>query len=462
VKNECAEVLGMMETIHIYHTNDIHSHFEHWVRITPFLKEQQALHQKMGQSVFVFDIGDHVDRWHPYTEGTLGKGNVELLNDVGYTAVTIGNNEGITFGYEDLDSLYDNAQFDVVVANVYQPDHKRPKWAKPYCLYQTKHGLTLGVIGVTAYFKRFYELLGWKMTDPIEEVKRIVARIREHADIIVLLSHLGIYDDERMAREIEGIDVILGGHTHHILHEGKVINNVLLAAGGKHGQYVGHVQLTIDTNKVIHEKKAQLYETQQLPPREYEDEQIDSLFEKGKTLLYQPIAHVKEELAVHWFQPSTFPQLLCDAILEWCQGDCAFINAGLVLHSLPKGKVTKFHIHQALPHPINPCVVELTGAELKEVFRQSFDQSLAHLPIKGFGFRGQVMGAFVYSGIDFDENRQTFSIRGKPLEARRVYQLATIDMFTFGPFFPEIHRAQKKTYFLPEFLRDIIVWKLSK
>ena len=43
-----------------------------------------------------FDIGDYVDRSHPFTEGTIGKGNTQLLNEAGYDAVTIGNNEGIT------------------------------------------------------------------------------------------------------------------------------------------------------------------------------------------------------------------------------------------------------------------------------------------------------------------------------------------------------------------------------
>ncbi|MFP3472365.1 hypothetical protein R0J90_20130, partial [Micrococcus sp. SIMBA_144] len=65
-----------------------------------------------GESVYVFDIGDHVDRWHPLSEATLGLGNVELLNEAGYDAVTIGNNEGITLDYDDLNNLYKEAEFD--------------------------------------------------------------------------------------------------------------------------------------------------------------------------------------------------------------------------------------------------------------------------------------------------------------------------------------------------------------
>ena len=45
-----------------------------------------------GDAFFLFDIGDNVDRSHPFTEGTKGKGNIQLLNEAGYDAVTIGNN----------------------------------------------------------------------------------------------------------------------------------------------------------------------------------------------------------------------------------------------------------------------------------------------------------------------------------------------------------------------------------
>lgn len=107
----------MIEQVHIYHTNDIHSHFENWPKISSFLNKERKLYgYKADENFFLFDIGDHADRWHPYTEGTLGKGNVRLLNELDYTAVTIGNNEGITLAHDELDTLYEDAAFDVLIA----------------------------------------------------------------------------------------------------------------------------------------------------------------------------------------------------------------------------------------------------------------------------------------------------------------------------------------------------------
>ena len=59
----------MSEIIHFYHTNDFHSHFENWPRIVEFLKERRMLHQEMGDEAIILDIGDHVDRWHPFWRG---------------------------------------------------------------------------------------------------------------------------------------------------------------------------------------------------------------------------------------------------------------------------------------------------------------------------------------------------------------------------------------------------------
>ncbi len=56
----------MLETIHIYHTNDIHSHLENWPRIRDFLMNKKMVHRDHREDCFLFDIGDHVDRWHPF------------------------------------------------------------------------------------------------------------------------------------------------------------------------------------------------------------------------------------------------------------------------------------------------------------------------------------------------------------------------------------------------------------
>ncbi|MDQ0219669.1 bifunctional metallophosphatase/5'-nucleotidase [Peribacillus cavernae] len=454
----------MSEIIHLYHTNDLHSHFENWPRIKDFLNQRCELHKEVGEEAITLDIGDHVDRWHPYTEGTLGKGNVTLLNEAGFQYVTIGNNEGITLPHEALDSLYKEADFKVLAANIFQSDRQRPAWALPYAIHTTEKGTRIGMIGLTAYFQSFYTALGWKLSDPFQELYKQLDILKEQSDIIVILSHLGLYEDERMAGEFPEIDIILGAHTHHILHQGKVVNNTLLCAGGKFGMYVGHVEIDLDDTRKVVRKEAALYDTNDLKELPNESEWIDSIYNKGREYLQQKCVVLPKDLDCEWFEASELPRILCEALREWSNADCAFLNAGLLLQGLQAGEVTIGDIHRILPHPINPCVVELNGSELKEILIQSLNQEWPHIQMKGFGFRGKIMGIIVHDRVDFIKGKndviQKVLVDGRELIAENRYKLALPDMFTFGHFFPQIQRSKDKQYLMPEFLRDVMVWKL--
>lgn len=450
-----------METIHIYHTNDIHSHFERWPRIHQLLIKQKKWHNENEHEVFLFDIGDFVDRWHPFSEGTKGKGNTKLLNDCDYTAITIGNNEGINLSYDDLDHLYDNRSFDVLVANLYKKNFTHPNWLKPYKIYVTKKGTRIGVIGLTAYFSHLYELLGWQLTDPIVELSKWIKTIEEQSDVIILLSHLGIHSDEQIAEEFPGIDVIIGGHTHHVFQEGQLMNQTLLAAAGKYGCYVGHITLEISDKKVLTQKKALLYDVDKLPAVIGEEATVSALFTKGKELLSQKVSMLREPLVSDFFHETKLSLMLVRALREWCQSDCAFLNSGILLGPL-SGEVTNYHLLTICPHPINPCRVELSGDELQDVLIQTLDKKWLHQKVVGLGFRGTVMGTFVYDQIDFKENSQIVLVNGQEIMPHNRYTLAIPDMFTFGRFFPAIYHSQHKKYYLPEFLRDLLKWKLQQ
>ncbi|WP_203334315.1 bifunctional metallophosphatase/5'-nucleotidase [Planococcus beigongshangi] len=443
----------MAETIHIYHTNDLHSHFENWSAIQAFLTERKRWHEEEGDFCLILDIGDHVDRSHPYTEGTAGKGNVELLNRAAYDAVTIGNNEGITLSKEELDSLYEEADFEVIVSNLVDQAGTRPHWAKPYSIIQTRKGVRIGLVGATAEFTPFYERLGWKVTGARESILQAVESIKGQTDLIICLSHLGVREDELLAETCPDIDIILGAHTHHIFHEGKLIGDVLLGAAGKFGAYLGHVMIEDDLKK----KSAYLIEAEKLgnPDERYDD----SLRQQGKGLLHEVVFRNEKLLTAEWFKESDMAQLFGRAMIEFSNADCALFNAGLFMKDLPLGEITRFDFHQMLPHPINPCMIELTGAELKEIYLQSMNSDWPQLELKGLGFRGAVFGKMIRTGMDM-ENHQLY-INGKLADSGTTYKLITLDMFTFGYFFPEFKRSPK-TYFMPEFIRDVFSGYFSR
>lgn len=446
----------MLEKIHIFHTNDLHSHFKYWPRMQSYVREMRNKLGNIGETSYLFDVGDHLDRSNIYTEATVGKGNVRLLNEAGYDVVTIGNNEGITLSHEELFHLYDNANFDVVVANVYASHGKKPAWMKPYVILTTAMGTKIGVIAATAMFEVYYEELNWHMDDARSTLLRLAHQLREEVDIVVCLSHLGITEDELLADECPEIDVIFGSHTHHVLPEGKVINGVLLTGGGKFGQYTGHLIIEYDKKlRKIVEKKDTLIHNKDLPIVKNEQKVVQFLEDEGNRILDTPVFTTKKAYNKEWFHYSQLSDLFAHAILEKSGADCALFNAGIFLDGLPKGIVTALDLHRIFPHPINLCTIELSVAEMKEIYMQSKNEEWPYIELKGLGFRGVIFGKILTYGFSMNENRQLL-INGKLADQNHIYKLVTLDLFTFGYFYPSFKYA-KKQYILPEFLRNIMI-----
>ncbi len=454
--------------IHLYHTNDLHSHFENWKPISQFIRQEKERLINMGEEVFTLDIGDHVDRSHVISEATAGKANVQLLNEAKYDFATIGNNEGITLKKDDLDHLYEDAHFSVLVANLFYMDGTRPKWAKPYELRTLQNGITIAFVGVTVAYPVFYSLLGWNITDPHLALEQALAEVREKADIVVLLSHLGRNEDEYIAEHYD-VDIILGAHTHHFFERGLELHGTLLCCVGKWGQYVGHVQIGIDGNtKKITRMNARTLATNQLLGWKDYGNSLAQLQTKSEQIMDEQVVELKEDLAVDWFAGTPFSKLLAASLKEWCTADIGMVNAGILLESLPKGIVTRGDIHRVCPHPINPCKLVVNGKTLREVIIKARREQTEHLEVKGLGFRGKVMGKMIYEGVEIIPDTipgnkillQEVLINGEPLESDRFYSIGTVDMFSFGYLFPEFLTAKEKHYYMPELLRDVLKEKL--
>ncbi len=454
-----------MKQLTIWHTNDIHSHLDNWPRISSFLKANKERAKETGENVLFFDIGDFLDRVHPLTEGTSGKANVELLNELPFDAVTIGNNEGTTLPHQALETLYDQAKFPVVCANIYgNPERtKRTDWAVPV-VYKYEAGLKIAVLGATAAFREYYESLGWGIEEPIQALKRELAELNSDTDLVILLSHLGLQFDEQIATELPEIDIVLGGHTHHLLETGKQVGETLLAAAGRWGEYVGEVTLTWNDAGELRKKEARVHETAKLVPPKDEAEQIQGFFQKGKEELSEVIVHLPEKLETNWFGDSSIAEIIYAAATEWAEGEAFLTNAGIFMTDIGPGDVTAFDVHQLLPHPLNLIAVTLSGSELEVLIQEILRKrdELKDLPLRGFGFRGEVFGSVLMKRAGFDAIRGIPLWDGEPISTFRKYRIVTHDTFVFAPFFPIIKQSSEKEVYTPELLRDIFAWKLKQ
>ncbi|MGV3243493.1 bifunctional metallophosphatase/5'-nucleotidase [Staphylococcus sp. 11261D007BR] len=432
----------------IYHTNDIHSHLHEYAQITAYMAEHRP---KLTHPSLYIDMGDHVDLSLPVTEGTMGKRNVELLNEADCDIATIGNNEGMTISHEALNALYEKAQFTVTCANVMDEEGHLPnRFVSSHI--QNVDGVRILFIGVTAPFTPFYRALDWIVTDPLEAIKDEVNRQQGQYDLIMVMSHIGIFFDEKLCEAIPEIDVIFGAHTHHYFEEGRMCNGVLMAAAGKYGHYLGEVTLDIES-KQITSKRATLIPLASLP------EVTTHFEEEGKQLLNETVVPYPITLQRETQFITEASYLLAESIMEFTQADCALINAGLLVKGYEQKQLTEYDIHQTLPHPINAVRIKLSGAKLKEVIEMAKAQTYMYEHAQGLGFRGDIFGGYILYQVGYIDSTGDYFVQGERIQDEQEYTLGTVDMYTFGKYFPML-KGESIEYLMPEFLRDIFKEKL--
>lgn len=454
-----------MEKIVLLHTNDLHSHFEHWPKIRRFFAQRKKRLEQEGATVFQLDLGDFVDRSHPLTESTNGEFNIELMNQVHYDAVTIGNNEGIGNSRNELNDLYNQANFPVVLGNIYDEEtNQLPKWAVPYKILESSKGFKLAVLGLTAPFPLTYHPNGWKALSPDEVLPDLIHRVEEKADAIVLLSHLGIQEDRRLAKKFPKLNVIIGAHTHHLLPDGEQVHETLLAAAGKFGYYVGEIKLNIEAKSLV-KKEATVLPTSEMLELQTDAHEIQSYLERGyQKLTEQRIAQIPHSLTQSLSATNPLIEVTLKAIEAYANTTSAMLNSGLFLASLPKGIVTANQMHQILPHPMHLIRVTLGGADLVRLFQEIAKNQgfLKNYPIRGMGFRGEIFGTVVFDGMSYDATLKKGYYGGQPILETKLYTFVTVDHFLFIPFFPTIEIAGDIEMVYPDFLRRVTAKYLEK
>jgi len=254
--------------ITILHTNDTHSCIlpikenvddtltagrGGYLRRIAMLKEERAKNPKL----LLFDSGDFSQGSAYYT---LFKGDVEigLMNRMGYRAATIGNHE-FDYGLENMVRLFKMAKFPIVCANYDFTGTVAEGVVKPYTIIKHE-GVRIGVFGLGPKMSGLISaknIKGVKYIDPITATKDVVKTLRgkEKCDIVICLSHLGWklfpdMDDNQLIAATEGIDIVLGGHSHTYMQQ---IGHVENAAGktvpddqnGKHGIFIGKIVMEL-------------------------------------------------------------------------------------------------------------------------------------------------------------------------------------------------------------------------
>jgi len=168
-------------------------------RRATYVKRQR----KSAEYVLLLDAGDSLANDEELAVRTQGASSVELMNMLGYQAAALGEKD-LALGKEVLRSRMAEAKFPFLSANVLEKGGRL--FAQPYTILEIG-GHRIGIIGLTGQLSS----QDFIISDPMTAAKRYAAEVQKQADIVILLSHLGMETNLWIADEVPGIDVIVSG-----------------------------------------------------------------------------------------------------------------------------------------------------------------------------------------------------------------------------------------------------------
>jgi len=199
-----------MARVIILHTSDFHN------RLTvPQARRLAEMKKEAGRAVLL-DSGDAVGAGNlAYRPG--GEPILELMVNAGYDAMAMGNRESHPT-YTVLKRKLAQATFPVLAANL-RPQRSKPvpDCIRSHIVKALDKDLRVLVIGlapqITAPDSWWSRVTDYVFDDPEKTAAGLVRKLRPQADIVILLTHLGIEADRRLA-QVEGVNLVLGGHGH--------------------------------------------------------------------------------------------------------------------------------------------------------------------------------------------------------------------------------------------------------
>ena len=256
--------------ITILHTNDVHSQIE------PFPSNHNLYPNKGGfarraslfkeivdlnPNTLIFDAGD-IFQGTPYFNFFQGDLELSLMKKMGYNAATIGNHE-FDPGLKMLKQNIINNDFQFISSNYDFTNTELEGLVSKYKVYN-KGGLKIGVFGLGIELKGLVNPLLFNETkyyDPVDIAKDMTSKLKfeKGCDLVICISHLGHQyqtdkiSDTKIAKLTSNIDLIIGGHTHTLMKEPLILNNlsgekVIINQVGSSGVFVGKIDFNFTNN----------------------------------------------------------------------------------------------------------------------------------------------------------------------------------------------------------------------
>ena len=439
---------GKDKTLTIIHTNDMHGYLE---------AEKISVGSQSFESGGMASIVGAIDRWRAANskrtlvldagdiwQGTLisnqseGQVMIEAMNIAGYAAAAPGNHD-FDFGQDVLKARVAQARFPFLAANIVEEATSQPpSWLKPYVVVKVED-LRVGIIGLgypgTPIITKPSNVSGLRFLPGAQSVSKYLAAVRQEADLVIVLSHLGMADDELLAAGVQGIDVIVGGHSHIVQTNPKKVGQTIIVQAGSNTKQIGKLDLTFDratrritSYTVINEVIAVV--GNKMKPNAAVDGLVKKKAAEAAAILKKPLGESLIDLENCYSGECPLGNLVADAMLAANQAgsrpaDVSMHNNAGLRAPLRKGPLTYGALFKVLPFGNVLAAVDLTGEQVLAVLEKTVSGRPGNMVVSGMTYtfdQSKPIGTRI-TGV---------TIGGKPLDVKKTYRVQTIDYLASG------------------------------
>lgn len=487
----------------ILHTNDTHAGLDTVSSPNNILRRVTAIQDAKAttENPILVDAGD-VFSGTLYFNKYLGQADLAFMNLVKYDAMTFGNHE-FDKDSDVLSKFIGNAKFPFVSSNVnFSADDILSKMFTNEigrsgnagtiypALIKEVDGQQVGIMGLTTEDTANIASPG-KVTfeNAFAKAEATVAMLeKENVNKIIVLSHLGYEEDLKLAKAVNGIDIIVGGHSHTQLNQAVVDNSdpnapKLIVQTGEKGLFLGQLEVKFNQDGVLTDWKDQLISIDAKNGTNYviaEDPEakkiLDTEYKPGIQELTNEVVG-NSEVVLNGVRDNVrtketnLGNLIADGMLYAAQkaGTNAVIalqNGGGIRESINEGPITQGEVLGVLPFNNDLVTITLTGQEIKDAMENGVSKTPA-----ADGRFPHVAGLKFYYDSTKPVNERVLRIEVKngdkyvPLDLNASYEVAT-NAFTAkgGDFYTSLEKAYKEgrvnLLYLPDF--DVFTKYLQK
>ncbi len=440
-------------TLTVLHTNDFHARFEPISKYDSgcSAEDNDAGECFGGSARMMTAIADAKARSNNWLlvdggdqfQGTLfytyykGKAAAEMMNKMGYDAMTVGNHE-FDDGPEVLRGFVDAVDFPILMSNADISGEPLLNGAIAPAVIIERGGEKLGLIGLTPQDTDELASPGDNITfgDPVEAVKAQVERMEaNNVNKIIVLSHSGLNVDKRIAEETQGVDIIVGGHDNSLLSntiEGAkgpypvMVGNTAIVQAYAYGKFLGELNVTFDDDGNIVEAKGE--------PIILDGKVIEDSATKDRvTELAQPLDEIRNKVVAETAEAIEGDRSVCravecpmgnlvaDAMLDRVKDQgiqIAIANGGGLRASIDAGPVTMGEVLTVLPFQNTLSTFQVKGQTILDALENGVSQ------VEDGGGRFPQVAGMSYA---FDASKEPGSrvsdvmVGGAPIDAAATY-----------------------------------------